>query len=245
MPTYFKLIVLFFITTSLQAQVGISTTAPQAALDVNSSNRGVLIPRVSLESNKDVTTVTSPNSLGLVESTMVYHTGSRGLADAGFYFWNGSLWAKLVDDTPSVWVGKQVISTRGDIDINLPFKPARVVFTAYANVDAETLDDDNSSGSNNNNTKENTFGSMKGYAHDNGTTISQQVIFNGGSGASINDISLYASPSHCIGLRYTNNNGDKLGLTNAYVDRFTDTGFTLTVSNATDAVLVIYEAYRY
>lgn len=245
MPTYLKLIVLFFITTSLQAQVGISTTAPQAALDVSSNNNGILIPRVALDSEKDMITVTSPNAPNLIESTMIYHTGSAGLPDAGFYFWNGSTWSKLVDNTPSVWVGKQIISTTGDIDIDLPFKPARIVFTAYANVDAYTLNDDNSSGSNNNNTKENIFGSMKGYAHYDGTTISQQVIFNGGSGASINDISLYASPSHCIGLRYANNNGDSLGLTNAYVDSFNDTGFTLTVSNATDAVLVIYEAYRY
>lgn len=245
MSTYLKLLVLLFIATSLQAQVGISTTSPQAALDVNTSNSGVLIPRVTLVSETDVTTVTSPNAPNIIESTMVYHTGSVGLVDAGFYFWNGTSWVKLVDNTPSVWVGKQIISATGDIDIALPFKPARVVFTAYANVDAFVLNDDNSSGSDNNNTKENTFGSMKGYAHFDGTSIMQQVIFNGGSGNSINDISRYASSAHCIGLRYTNSNGGNLGLTNAFVDSFTDTGFTLTVSNATDAVLVIYEAYRY
>ena len=99
--------------------------------------------------------------------------------------------------------------------------------------------------SNNNNTKENTFGSMQGYAFDTGSAIMQQVIFNGGSGASINDISRYASSSHCIGLRYTNNNGDNLGFTNASLTSFNHDGFTLNVTNAIDPVVIIYTAYRY
>jgi len=86
---------------------------------------------------------------------------------------------------------------------------------------------------------------MKGYAFNHSGAITQQVIFNGGSGNSINDISRYASSSHCIGLRYTNNNGDNLGLTNASLTSFNTNGFTLNVTTATDAVVVIYEAYRY
>ena len=43
------------------SQIGINTTAPKAALDVESTNNGVLIPRVQLTSILDVTNVINPN----------------------------------------------------------------------------------------------------------------------------------------------------------------------------------------
>ncbi|PVW14302.1 hypothetical protein [Marixanthomonas spongiae] len=214
-------------------------------MDVTSSDSGILIPRVALSSDTDVTTVTNPNGGGApVVSTLVYNDGTSGLTPAGFYFWNGSSWSKLIDTTPDVYFGKAIINSTGNIDITgIPFQPKRVVFTAYANVDSYNLNT-NSSGANNNNTKENTFGSMKGYAFEMGRTITQQVIFNGGSGNSINNISRYASSSHCIGLRYTNNNGSDLGLTNASLTSFKADGFRLNVTTLTDNVVVLYEAYR-
>ncbi|UAB81703.1 hypothetical protein INR76_02805 [Marixanthomonas sp. SCSIO 43207] len=239
---------------STTAQVGISTTTPEAALDVTSTDSGVLIPRVVLDDINDYTPVTNPNGGGApVVSTLVYNDGTGGLSPAGFYFWNGTEWRQLIDNKPDVYVGKFIINSTnvdasGNIDIStIPFQPKRVTFTAYANVD-EYIQNAKSSGSNNNNTKENTFGSMKGFARVDPTVpsgISQQVIFNGGSGNSINNISRYASSSHCIGLRYTNNNGDNLGLTNASLTSFLSNGFRLDVSTLTDNVVVIYEAYRY
>ena len=172
----------------------------------------------------------------------------NSLKEKGFYFWTGTAWSKLIDDSPSVFYGKIIIAAGAPNTLTItgiPFKPSRVAFTAYANVDAYILNDDSSAPGNNDNTKENTFGSMKGYAFNHSGAITQQVIFNGGSGNSINDISRYASSSHCIGLRYTNNNGDNLGLTNASLTSFNTNGFTLNVTTATDAVVVIYEAYRY
>ena len=246
----YKLLTLYsilFLSIHSFAQVGISTTSPEAALDVTSSENGILIPRVGLTSITDATTVVNPNGGGAPAiSTLVYNDGTRGLTPAGFYFWNGSSWSQLIDNTPNVYVGKAIINTTGNIDITgIPFQPKRVTFTAYANVDSYNLNDDNSTGNNNNNSKENTFGSMRGYAQANGSTINQQVIFNGGSGSSINDISRYASSSHCIGLRYTNNNGDDLGLTNAQLTSFRTDGFRLNVTTLTDNVIIIYEAYRY
>lgn len=237
---------ILFITFNSLAQVGIANTAPEAALDVTSPDNGILVPRVNLNSLTDTGTVVNPTGNPLVESTLVYNTGAGTLTESGFYYWNGSSWSKLIDDTPDVYFGKAVISSTGNIDITgIPFQPKRVAFTAYANVDSYNLNDDNSTGSNNNNTKENTFGSMRGYARANGSTINQQVIFNGGSGSSINDISRYASSSHCIGLRYTNNDGDNLGLTNASLTSFLSNGFRLNVTTLTDNVVIIYEAYRY
>ncbi|WP_341199897.1 hypothetical protein [Croceibacter atlanticus] len=247
MRTIFTFILSFILFVSnTNAQVGISTTTPQAALDITSTDSGILIPRVALNSSADTGTVLNPDGSPLVEGTMVFNNGNGTLTEKGFYFWNGSDWDKLVDNTPHIHIGKFRITSTGTVNFTgLPFKPTRIVFTAYANVDTYDLNDDNSGGNNNNNTKENTFGSMKGYAINNGGTIMQQVIFNGGSGSSINDISRYASDSHSIGLRYTNNNGDNLGLTNATITSFNDDGFTLNITNAVDNVVVIYEAYRY
>lgn len=67
-----------------------STPAASAGLDVDFSNKGILIPRVTLTNNTDVTTIPSP-----VVSLMVYHNGSPGLLTAGFYYWNGSQWVNF------------------------------------------------------------------------------------------------------------------------------------------------------
>ncbi len=145
----------------------------------------------------------------------------------------------------SVYPGSFQITATGSIDIeDLPFEPSAVTFTAYANVEVPNLNSDNGVG-NNTNTVVNAFGSMKGFARKDGaTSITEQVIYNGGNGTSINDISRYASSSHSIGLRYSNQNGDNLGLTTATVTSFNTDGFTINVDNFTDGILVIYEAYR-
>ncbi len=236
--------IMLLLTTNLYSQVGISTTSPEAALDVKSSNNGMLIPRVALTSNTDILTVISPNASALVESTLVYHTGTTGLTDAGFYYWKGGQWNKLVDNTPNVYVGKAIISATGNLIITgIPFKPKRVTFTAYANIESYTIDGIGSSANN----KDNSFGYMKGYAFDNGVTIEQQVINGGGSGESINNISRYASPLHCIGMRYANQDAVKLGLTTARLTSFNANGFTLNVDSylTNENLVIIYEAHRY
>lgn len=81
------------------AQVGINTTVPKAALDVESTNNGILIPRVQLTSILDVTTVVNPNLGPLETSTLVYNIAASGTTPnnvvAGFYYWNGSQWVTL------------------------------------------------------------------------------------------------------------------------------------------------------
>jgi hypothetical protein len=239
-----SLFILLVVTSNLQCQVGVGNVLPQAAIDITSTTSGVLIPRVALTSAGDITTVVSPNASALIASTLVYNTGTAGLTEAGFYFWNGGNWAKLIDNSPSVFVGKATITGTGHLVITtLPFKPKRITFTAYANIEAYKLDAVGS-GANN---KDNAFGFMKGYANDNGATIEQQVINGGGSGESINNISRYASPLHCIGMRYANQNAVKLGLTTAMVTSFNANGFTLNVDSylASENLVVIFEAYRY
>ena len=77
------------------AQTGIGTTTPNASakLDVFSTNKGFLPPRVTLTSATDVSTIASP-----AEGLLVYNLGSVGL-QAGYYYWNGANWATIATAT--------------------------------------------------------------------------------------------------------------------------------------------------
>ncbi|MCD9855061.1 hypothetical protein LUD75_10105 [Epilithonimonas sp. JDS] len=72
------------------AQVGINTAADaSAALDVASTDRGVLIPQYSLTSLSSTSSpVASP-----AEGSLIYNTG--GTFPKGNYYWTGSQWEKL------------------------------------------------------------------------------------------------------------------------------------------------------
>jgi hypothetical protein len=87
------------------AQVGVNTTTPRAALDVESTNNGVLIPRVQLTSILDITTVINPNTGPLETSTLVYNIAPAGTIPnnvvAGFYYWNGSQWTAIAGNASS------------------------------------------------------------------------------------------------------------------------------------------------
>lgn len=145
---------------------------------------------------------------------------------------------------PRFYVGKFQISSAGTITITgLPFPPTSLVFTAYANIESDSINADNQVG-NNTNTTVNSFNFMRGFAREDAGSINEQVICGGENGSSINDISRYASPNHSIGIRYCNNNGDNLGITSATVTSFNSNGFTLNVDSFTDGLLVIFEAHR-
>ncbi|MCT2560409.1 tail fiber domain-containing protein [Chryseobacterium herbae] len=91
-----------------KAQVGINTTAPASTLDVIAKNatgttttpEGLLIPRIDRQRAQSMT--------GVPTSTLVYvnsiatgtATGTAANIDAiGYYFYNGTAWAKLGSDT--------------------------------------------------------------------------------------------------------------------------------------------------
>ncbi|NTW31597.1 MAG: DUF2510 domain-containing protein [Bacteroidetes bacterium] len=85
---------------SFSQGIAINTTgaAPDnsAMLDISTasgptgSRQGILIPRISLSSNTDVSGFYTP----LATSLMVYNDGASGLSPAGFYYWNGSQWTQ-------------------------------------------------------------------------------------------------------------------------------------------------------
>jgi hypothetical protein len=89
------LIVIVCSLTSM-SQVGIGTTTPNASakLDITSTNKGFLPPRVTLNGTADVATISNP-AAGL----MVYNTATAGTSPnnviPGYYYWNGSAWTRI------------------------------------------------------------------------------------------------------------------------------------------------------
>ncbi|HNW89496.1 MAG TPA: tail fiber domain-containing protein [Bacteroidales bacterium] len=65
---------------------------PSAMLDVSSTSKGLLIPRVSLTSINDVTTIPGP-----AISLIVYNTNATMTGGAvGFWYFNGSIWVQAL-----------------------------------------------------------------------------------------------------------------------------------------------------
>ncbi len=84
-------IILMLQVMSATAQVGVHTDFPDnsSAMDIVASNRGLLIPRVTLTSSlSNPSPVTSP-AVGL----LVFNSGAN--QPIGFYFWNGSTWVAI------------------------------------------------------------------------------------------------------------------------------------------------------
>jgi hypothetical protein len=99
-----KLLVIAFgflgISLNSNAQnVGINSTgaAPDASasLDVVATDKGVLIPRVSISNALTAAPVTSPTTSLLVYNTNASITSGNG---TGYYYWNGTQWVKLSSD---------------------------------------------------------------------------------------------------------------------------------------------------
>jgi hypothetical protein len=90
-------IVGLFLASQILAQTGIGTTTPNASakLDVYSTNKGFLPPRVTITSASDATTIVSP-----AEGLLIYNLGSVGL-QAGYYYWNGASWATIATASSS------------------------------------------------------------------------------------------------------------------------------------------------
>ena len=103
-------ILLMMFSLLVNAQVGINTNNPNeyTFLDVRSSNKGILIPRVNLNSIFDIQTVTSRNASAnnrYENGTLVYNMrtseiigeNSKNNVKPGFYFWQTDRWVRLAD----------------------------------------------------------------------------------------------------------------------------------------------------
>lgn len=108
-------LLLLFVSTSINAQVGIGTNSPtaSAALDVTSSSKGFLPPRVALTSSTDVSTIASP-ATGL----LVYCTGASGLT-AGYYYYNGTAWVNIAGNGFVPYTGATSAVNLGAYDLTV------------------------------------------------------------------------------------------------------------------------------
>jgi hypothetical protein len=99
------------------AQVGVNTTTPNAMLDIQSTNNGVLVPRVALTSITDAITVVNPAGGAIQTSTLVYNTATAGVSPnnviPGFYYWNNatSRWIALMGSNDWNLNGNTAITT--------------------------------------------------------------------------------------------------------------------------------------
>lgn len=90
------LIAICFYSTMVSSQVGIGTTTPAdaCALDIVSTDSGILIPRIALTGTSDTSTIVGTE----VEALLVYNTAAVSNVTPGFYYWDGSQWIKLPQD---------------------------------------------------------------------------------------------------------------------------------------------------
>jgi hypothetical protein len=92
MKTIFTFLIALLIIQVAQTQnVGIGTSNPQAKLEINASDKGILIPRVALTNLNSAAPIATPQT-----SELVYNTATAGTAPnnvtPGYYYWDGSKW---------------------------------------------------------------------------------------------------------------------------------------------------------
>ena len=100
MKQFYSIVFSLFIAVFATAQTGIGTTTPDASakLEVASTNKGFLPPRVALTATNSASPITSP-ATGL----LIFNTASAGTipnqVSPGYYYWDGvsSKWFRLED----------------------------------------------------------------------------------------------------------------------------------------------------
>jgi hypothetical protein len=83
----------------MTAQVGVGTTTPAGALDVNSTTNGFIPPRVALTATNVAAPVVNPQGGALVAGTIVWNTATAGSMPnnvaPGLYYWDGTRWVSF------------------------------------------------------------------------------------------------------------------------------------------------------
>lgn len=88
---------LILVSIGALAQVGIGTTTPRGALEINSNTNGFLAPQVTLTITTASAPVVNPQDSGApLSGTLVYNTNTAGDVTPGYYFWNGTIWTRLL-----------------------------------------------------------------------------------------------------------------------------------------------------
>ena len=96
--TIITLLILMLFSITTFAQVGVNTTTPDASsmLDITATNKGLLIPRIALISNNDVTTIAAPTNSLLIYNTATV-TGANAIVPGYYYYQIATTsWLKLM-----------------------------------------------------------------------------------------------------------------------------------------------------
>jgi hypothetical protein len=115
MKTIFTTLLSTLIFFTLNAQTGINTTTPNSAsiLDVESTNKGVLYPRIQLQSRSSHLPLAAiPPNGTMVFNIAAANTGANKLFQ-GFYFWDVNQWKRPVEysSKPVIQFTQPVVST--------------------------------------------------------------------------------------------------------------------------------------
>ena len=88
---------------SYAQSIAINTTGSaahsSALLDVSSTNKGVLIPRIALTGSTDNTTIP-----GAATSLLVYNTSTVADVTTGYYYWSGTAWLRMISGAANAWL---------------------------------------------------------------------------------------------------------------------------------------------
>ena len=88
-------IMLLLIVGVAKAQVGVGTPLPDnsAQLDIVSSDKGMLIPRLALSNSTDAVSITEGNVLSL----LVFNIATAGDLTPGYHYWDGAKWQRIAN----------------------------------------------------------------------------------------------------------------------------------------------------
>ena len=95
----FKTLFLVVFTTTTFAQVGIGTTSPHpsAILELNASDKALLLTRVALTGTDDITTIPTPTA-GMIVYNTADTVGATAVKANNLYRFNGTNWDFFVDN---------------------------------------------------------------------------------------------------------------------------------------------------
>jgi len=106
---YLLCIAFLFVTSFISAQtvqkIGVNamTIDPNAVLELNSTNKGLLLPRLALVATDNVAPMTGTIEKGMTVYNTTTKSGVEGSTEVtpGFYYWDSAQWVRVADAASS------------------------------------------------------------------------------------------------------------------------------------------------